>query len=603
MHHKDLIEIFSEPANPDILMRYVARYDPATNAHPVICTNLCMFINKFLRGEQKAENLATFCRSYLENKKIDENGLRLCLLATKEYLQSRDFYFPGKYSKRVLFWGVSLSQESKVLMSLYHSIDNFSFELYASVNQKESVQTDYDWSSFYHAIYNLIQSGCNYILNHPYQVLFMCALVQARLAAASSDNKYVSSEVSQTSSSLLDQCPVPNNVENHFMQPTCYYLEPTQDNWPINHIASEELPYEFNKPSEPSFFSKNGKSAPKFQKRNNLSVEVKKPGSSRSKLEKIAKEIGISQYYSKQGELIDEPVSSLQKRRIQKALVAVSNKAVLLKLVSNRVRIDIVSEEVMYELVGIENFSSAFVAAPYNNILLNQHIFSNWNSGNEEQLITCLANEISHAVTHNERPEELKINETNPYDGLVPWRNEQQKQQYLQAYKVFEENISEYKQLIAKSRSKYVTMNSDELKKLHAYDAAMKTYIPPRFGKESLNAMQVSFHEAGAGHIIVDKDFENKLPPLSEPKARLQYLRENFFQQIENKRIQDNIMRERGRSIYTESVSQITADALSDFETLPPQVRLTFGEDLCNYLDGFLDVINHCHRPFWPRPA
>lgn len=288
------------------------------------------------------------------------------------------------------------------------------------------------------------------------------------------------------------------------------------------------------------------------------------------------------------------------KKRIKEALYKINNKNTLKILIDSDIKINIVPEAYMQNIVGIPDYSGCFLPMPYNSILLNEHLFTKQSKAADEQLITLLANELSHATIHNNHPDKASNQDGGEaFKSLVPWQTEAQRSEFIAAYDLFKANIEEYKKLIKKSKTK--NLSKREKAKLSKYDAAMMSYITPRLGANGYNDMQVYFIKEGK-KIKQVQEFANTIPEYSKVAERLEYLRNNFFHSLENKSMFYEAARKIEIGIYTNDDNQLFADLLSDFETLSPDMRKAFGEKLCNLLNNYFHTDNHCDRSNWPTP-
>lgn len=331
----------------------------------------------------------------------------------------------------------------------------------------------------------------------------------------------------------------------------------------------------------------------------------------------LTKKIKIVPY---QNDQIITPTEQVQ--FIQEALVKLNNMKTLQYLVDSKVTIRIVPEDEMAKIAKTEDFSACFIASPYNFILLNEHVFTQWSEIKKEQLITLLANEISHALI-NHRHLELKgkmtnqSNEKSSYAQLVPWLNEHDKKKFTNAYDNFLKNVETYKKLLQQKKEWLLLYNDNQAiyqnkkaplpltekqtEQLSRFDHALEEFIPPRFGKNAYNVMQERIEKNKDGKITLIKNIANQRPSLEKNKERLEYLKTAFFHSLESKKLEDEISHQNKFGIYGGVESQVFADLISDFESFSPQMRLTFGEELCRLLDDYFEVENHCERPWWPK--
>jgi hypothetical protein len=293
-----------------------------------------------------------------------------------------------------------------------------------------------------------------------------------------------------------------------------------------------------------------------------------------------------------------DDLSGQNRKHIERALSEVSNLRTIQLMLENEVSIVVVSESLMKKVTGIADFSGCFIPTPYNQIFLNEHIFKGWDEHAKKQLTTMLANEISHACVHNTLPEPLRINKKDPSMALLPWISEDEKKIYLDAYNQFENRIAQFEWLDQKRE--FLTCPLATI--LAKYDKAMMAYIPPAYGELRYNSMQAKLTRVG-DTLILDKNPGNTEPSSTDLEKKLDYLRQVFFQELKNKKIEQNLLHSHNMGIYSRERAnhQIIANNLSDFETLSPEMREAFGPELCQYLSTYHESENYCERLCWPQ--
>lgn len=281
-------------------------------------------------------------------------------------------------------------------------------------------------------------------------------------------------------------------------------------------------------------------------------------------------------------------------KHIREALNKVANYNNIQLLLENKVTIMIAPESYMMQQTGLPDYTGCYISN-YNLILLNEFIFKDWSVIKAEQLQLVLANELSHAAIYNRHPHKNKKN--IGFKALVPWTNNHEKSTYLDAYREFEKKVDDFKKLIGK-QSAGKMLGDNEQKRFNNYNEAISFYIPPRLGIKARTALQHQIHKTN-GVFSETIDDTKIVPPISQPKKRQTHLREAFFAEIEKKRLLNEYTHQNELGIYTGGDDQSFADYLSDFETLPPPMRETFGPSLCNLLSSYFEKDHYCSGPKW----
>ncbi len=432
--------------------------------------------------------------------------------------------------------------------------------------------------------------------DHPYMaVLFFITVLQFK--GISGRNNKVDTKSSQLQNSLV--CPVEPDTTSWLTLVELFQNMLNHNNGSLNKVPTklEQKKKQSNKE--------------KKNKKNIVQKKLKKEN-----IEALLKKIEIKRCTANTESVLSSAsyvaISPRQEKLIREALLVIAPQEKILQgLIEGRLKIHILKEELMKEYTGMENYSAAYISSPFNTIVLNEHIFANGKDEEiRQQLITLLANEISHATIYFIKTNDpnFSVDKESGVD-LAPWNDDEGRKKFEYAFELFLDRVNEYERL-----SEMKNLNNKEKVVLEKNDEALKNYITPRLGSKRHNAMQVHIREKGLvnkqGTLLerytnVDKkrpkflllqDFDNVISPSAKVEEVIKYKRENLFKETEMKRIHYRYLK---TGLYeNHEWSLVCADLLSDFETLPSEATKYFGPELCKYLDEFTKITGYCEKPF-----
>jgi len=284
--------------------------------------------------------------------------------------------------------------------------------------------------------------------------------------------------------------------------------------------------------------------------------------------------------------------------KIHNAMIAAGKEAHLTQDLKE-LKIIVVPEPYMKELTGVSEFDAGFVPEK-NAIYINDYLLAGDSKIKQKHLTTVFANEFSHHQMYLSNNKKSATPKQDAVEYVYPWSNPFEKSRLKSSYDLFLDRVEDYKRLVEKQSNS--ALLDDEAQRLEAYDAAMYTYITPRHGRDSYNAMQVFIEvDTVNNKAALFRDFDNLLPSLHTPEKRLSYQRENFFREFKMQAL--SYQHSLSKLYAGADEGKMYADTLSDFESLSPKMRMVFGPELCGYLDRYHDSQDHCERLFWPRPT
>jgi hypothetical protein len=152
-------------AQRNVLAKYMKLISLTTKQYD----DLCKLINSFIVNailNKKNEKLTVPLLAILGN--LDPVAKKYTLLSIKEYLQSRDLNFPGKYIKRSYFWGqVTSMRESELLNPFYQDIDQAIEQASPDHINLSKYTILAPQASFVEILGDTIDFTCDYIIRNP----------------------------------------------------------------------------------------------------------------------------------------------------------------------------------------------------------------------------------------------------------------------------------------------------------------------------------------------------------------------------------------------------------------------------------------------------